>query len=136
MPAEKAPQIAITPRDLTTQAAVSEEPEDVINKSTETVETKMAFVSVEDPTELMTAVPDPESKHDTLMGFSQEVSTKIEFSIPESPAEPVSIPCEPLTTEDHSIPEHLELGAEAAICDVAALTIKNKGVSGQDESDQ
>lgn len=135
MPAKEAPQMEITPRDFTTQAAVSEEPEDVLNKSMETVEAKMASVSVEDSTELVAAVPDPEAKHDSLMGFSQEASTKIEFSVPESPAEPAPIPCEPLTTEDQSIPEAPEPGAEAVVGDVEALAMENEAVSGEEVSE-
>ncbi|MCI4379575.1 hypothetical protein PGIGA_G00229810 [Pangasianodon gigas] len=135
MPAEEAPQVDITPRDLTTQDAVSEEPEDVLSKSMEIVKPRMASVSVEDPTELVAAAPDPEAKRDSLTGFSQEVSTKIEVSIPESPADPAPIPCEPLTTEDQSIPEAPEHGAEAAVGDVEASAVENEAVSGQEVSE-
>lgn len=126
MPAEEAPQVDNIPRDVTTQAVVSDEPEDVLNKSMETVETKMTSVSVENPAELVAVVPDPEAKLDSLMFFPQEASTKIEFSIPEVPADLTTIPCEPLTTG--RIPEGLECGAEAT--DVQALAMENEAVSG------
>lgn len=135
MPVEEAPQVDIIPRDLTTQAAVKEEPEDVLNKSIKTVEARMASVSMEDPTELVTAVPEPDAKHKSLTGFSQEASTKIEFSIPESPADTAPIPSKPLTTEDQSVLEAPEHGAEAAVGDVGALVMKNEAVSGQEVSE-
>lgn len=134
-PAEEAPQVDITSRDITAQAAVSEEPEDVLNKSMETVEAKMASVNVEDSTEMVAAVPDPQAKHDSLTGLSQEASTKIELSIPESPADPAPVPCEPLITEDLSIPEAPEHGAEATVGDVEALAKENKENSGQEASE-
>lgn len=132
MPAEDSLQVDITPRDFTTQADVKEEPEDALNKSIKTMEAKMASVSVEDPTELVAAVPDAEAKHDSLMGFSQDASTKIEFSIPESPADPTPVLCEALTTEDQSVPEVSEHGAEAAVGDTEALAMENEAGSGPD----
>lgn len=126
MPAEEAPQLDNIPRDVITQAVVSDEPEDVLNKSMETVETKMTSVSVENPTELVAVVPDPEAKLDSLMFFPQEASAKIEFSIPEAPADLTTIPCQPLTTGHN--PEGLECGAEAT--DVQDLAMENEAVSG------
>lgn len=131
MPAEEAPEVDITPRDFTTQAAVSEELEDVLKKSMETVETQMTSVNVEEPTEVVAAVPDPDAKHDSLMGFCQEALTKMEFSIPESPADPTPSPCEPFTTEDKRIPEAPKHGAEATDGDLEALAMENEAVSGQ-----
>ncbi|KAM9480657.1 uncharacterized protein Hap1MRO34_008586 [Clarias gariepinus] len=122
MPTEEAPHI--------TQATISED--DVQNKSMETVQAKLASVSVEDPTEPVTAVSDTEAKHDSLTSASQEAPTKIELSIPESPADSVSIPHEPLATEEQRIPEAPEHGPEATVRDAEALAEVNDAVSGQE----
>ncbi|KAI5624301.1 hypothetical protein C0J50_16108 [Silurus asotus] len=127
MAVEKTPQVDITPRDFTSQAAVSEEPKDALDKDMDTMENKMASVSVEDSTELVAVDLDPEAKNDSLTRLYPEASTKMEFSIPESSAEPALPLWEPLTAGTQGVPEAPECDAEAAFGDVEALPMKNEG---------